>query len=170
MTTDIYQVYSICQPDAFLFSIHLCTYSSCNYCVDYFKLKAMMSCNSDLLLKTDRLKHLPFVVFLNNLKLRLLWIRKPFSENFPVSLSVICNDNIKAEFYSACYDSDIKLGCHLPMFTYLNFILCFIKLKEALAGEMRWILQYMYCGYFCVDSYSPALLWSHWSPVNNMFV
>ena len=47
------------------------------------------------------------------------------------SLRVMCNDNIKAEFYHVCYDSDIKLGCHLTMFTYLNSILCFVRRKEA---------------------------------------
>lgn len=95
-----------------------------------------MSCNSDPILKTYRLKRLLFAVFLNNLKLRLLWIRRPFPEklktfpDFPLSLKVMCNDNIKAEFYSVCYDSDIKLGCHLTMFTYLNSILYFVKFMD----------------------------------------
>lgn len=39
-----------------------------------------------------------------------------------------------------------------------DFIFC---KANGLAGEIKWILQYMYYGYFCVDSYSPALLWSH---------
>lgn len=112
-----------------------------------------MSCNSDPISKTDRLKHFLFVVFLNNLKLRLLWMRKPFPEKqkifpgFPVSLRVMCNDNIKAEFYHICYDPDIKLGCHLTMFTFFNSILCFVRIKEAgrwnkmdIARYVLWIL------------------------------
>lgn len=59
-------------------------------------------------------------------------MRKPFPEkrkifpDFPVSLRVMCNDNMKAEFYHVCYDSDIKRW--LPFdYVYIfefNFVFC----------------------------------------------
>lgn len=116
------------------------------------KSNVITSYNSNHILNPNRLKKIPFAVFfLNNLKLRFLLMETCFSEKWKIFLDF----PIVLYFYVQWQTLSWVLLCLLWFWykTWLTFdctymfylVLYFAKLKKALAGETRWMLQDTFC-------------------------